>query len=198
MVFGLTNAPSTFQRMTDLLLSGMVGVDCLVYIDDIIIMSSDFDEHMATLQSILERLETANLKVRLSKCHFCLPKISYLGHVVSAEGIQTSDRTVKAILAIEPPKTTPQAQSFMGMCNYYRRFINRFDEMSSPITATWSGENQFQFRWTDEAQKAFEDLKKAITQCPVLAYPDWNKDWIMCTDASGMGIGAVLEHSVGV
>lgn len=123
MPFGLTNAPATFQRLMECVLAGLTDEQCLIYIDDIIIFSRTFDDHIQRLTRVLERFRRSRLKVKLSKCRFAQAEGEYLGHVVSAEGVKTDPRKTKAVQEYPVPSNVKQLRQFLGLTNYYRRFV---------------------------------------------------------------------------
>jgi hypothetical protein len=195
MPFGLCNAPATFQRLMALVFSGLVGLDCLIYLDDIIIFGPNFEVHLLRLEKVLARLQEHNLKIKLSKCKFGLPSVKFLGHKVSPEGIGVDEDKVKTIQDWKYPQNVSEMRSFLGLASYYRRFIQDFGIISSFLTRML--ENNRPFAWDDEGKESFNKLRKLLASAPILAYPDFSKPFILDTDASDNGIGAVLSQ-VGV
>ena len=192
MPFGLCNAPATFQRLMDSVLAGLHWKTCLVYIDDIIVVGKSFDDHLCNLQVVLERLRQAGLKLHPSKCHLLQHKVTYLGHVVSAQGIAPDpDKTDK--LNLWPvPRSAKEVQQFLGLANYYRCFIRDFASLAKPLhRLTETGR---EFTWTLESNQAFQVLKQKLISAPVLALPNWSEAFVLDTDASETGIGAVLSQ----
>lgn len=192
--FGLTNSPSTFQRLMDLVLADLQWTTCLVYLDDIIVFGRDFTEHLQRLDQVLSKLKMANLKVKPSKCNFFSTKVHYLGHVISAEGVMADPDKVEAVRGWPIPKNQTEVRSFLGLASYYRRFVKGFAEWARPLHKLT--EKGRRFHWDKECQKAFEKLKTCLISSPVLAYPDPQKAFILDTDASDAGIGAVLSQEV--
>lgn len=192
MPFGLTNAPATFQRMMDLVLAGVKWQSCLVYLDDIIIFSKDFDTHMTHLAEVLQRLERYDLKIKAQKCALCLKVIKYLGHMVSGEGIRPDPDKVVALDAMRRPTTLKQLQSFMGFANYYKRFVSRFSQIAAPLYGLLH--KDVPWRWEDTHEKAFCRIKDSIKEQTLLVQPDWNLPFILDTDGSKDGLGAVLSQ----
>ena len=133
MPFSLTNAPVTFQRLTECTLAGLVGDHCLIYLDDVIIFSSSFDEHLKRLASVLDRLRAAGLKLRTKKCHFAQEQVTYLGHIISNKGIEPDKSKLTAISAYPTPRTTKEVKQFMGISNYYRCFIPGYAQIAEPL-----------------------------------------------------------------
>ena len=192
MPFGLTNAPATFQRMMDLVLSGLLYKLCLVYIDDIIIFSRTFEEHIKNIQTVLDRLRDTNIKLSAEKCNFCLEEIPFLGHVISSQGCCPNPDKVKAIVEWPVPQNKTELKSFIGLAGYYRRFIHDFATIAEPLTSMTS--KKALFVWTTTQQRAFNALKLTLATKPILRFPDFSKDFVLYTDASGVGVGAVLEQ----
>lgn len=190
MPFGLTNAPSTFQRLMDTLLRGLTWQQCLVYLDDVIILASSFETHLERLGKILAIIKEAKLKLRPDKCEFAKSEVSYLGFLITREGLRPDVNKTRAISELAAPGSKDEAKRFLGMLSYYRRFINRFSSIASCLFELTKAKTVFE--WTDEHQKAFDVLKRQLVQAPVLAYPDFDKEFEIYTDASGVGIGGVL------
>ena len=167
--FGLCNAPSTFQRCMELIFRGLQWSELLIYLDDIIIFSKDIEEHLVRLDEVLGRLEKAGLKLKPSKCDLLKSEVLFLGHVVSKEGIQPNPKLIEDIINWHVPKNVKEIQQFLGLCNYYRRFINQFSDIASPLThLTKKGVD---FVWDDRCLRSFEKLKQALCEAPVLSYP---------------------------
>ena len=196
MPLGLTNAPATFQRLMELCLGELHLEWCIIYLDDIIIFSKNPDDHLTRLEGVFERLAKAGLKLKPSKCEFFRSSLKYLGHIVSKNGIATDPRKVKAILDWPRPKTVTEVRSFTGFTNYYRRFIKGYAKVARPLHELTSGENgkkkHSKVQWTDRCQESFDSLKKICSESPVLAYADYAKPFVLHTDASTTGLGAVL------
>ena len=196
MPFGLTNGPATFQRLMNLALKGIAWKDCLVYLDDIIIWSSTFDEHLRQLRAVFERLRAAKVKLKKKKCSFLQRSIKFLGHVVSAKGIQTDPDKTKAVQEWPTPKDVAELRSFLGLCSYYRRFINNFAVITEPLRRLL--QKGTEFAWKEQQERAFQELKNCLVTPPVLAYPNFGPsagEFVLDTDASTeKGIGAVLSQ----
>lgn len=194
LAFGLTNGPSTFQRLMDLVLSDLQWTTCLVYLDDIIVFGRTFEEHLSRLGEVLSKLKTANLKVKPSKCNLFSTEVQYLGHVISAEGVKADPGKVEAVRAWPVPINQTEVRSFLGLASYYRRFVRGFAEIARPLhQLTEKGKR---FKWDEACQRAFVELKTHLISAPILAYPDPKKVFILDTDASDFGIGAVLSQEV--
>ena len=192
MPFGLCNAPATFQRLMDCVLAGLHWQSCLVYLDDVIILGRSFPEHLNNLRAVFDRLREAGLKLKTSKCNFCQKEVVFLGHIVSEEGISTDPAKVQAITSWPTPTSQRQVQQFLGLCNYYRRFIQDFATMAKPLHRLT--EKTCEFQWSDQCAEAFRKLKQRLSQAPILAFPDFTKTFVLDTDASNDGIGAVLSQ----
>ena len=199
MPFGLTNAPATFQRMMDLVLAGIKWHHCLVYLDDVLVFSRSFDEHLTHLVSVFDRLRKAGLKLAPKKCHICRMQVHYLGHVVSARGVSVDPAKTSALAQFPVPATAENVRSpFLGIAGYYRRFILNFASRAEPLSALLRAEAPFV--WDSACELAFNDIKNALQQPPVLCHPDYAKPFVVDTDASGCGLGATLSQlsAVGV
>ena len=190
--FGLCNSPGTFQRLMDLVLADLQWTTCLVYLDDIIVFGRTFHEHLSRLDEVLNKLQQANLKVKPVKCNLFSPQVQYLGHIISAQGVEADPAKVEAVRQWPVPKNQTEVKSFVGLASYYRRFVKGFAEIARPLHQLT--EKGRRFKWTDECQAAFEKLKASLMSAPILAYPDPHKTFILDTDASDAGIGAVLSQ----
>ena len=192
MPFGLVNAPATFQRLMEVVLAGLARKICLVYLDDVLVLGRTLDEHNTNLAQVLERLREAGIRLKPSKCSFTMREIEYLGHVVSGEGIRTAPSKLEAVKLYLVPKDVKSLRLFLGLVSYYRRFIPGFSRVAAPLhTLT---EKDVPFSWTEECQQAFEELRRLLTDTPVLAFPNFTRPLILETDASGSGLGAVLAQ----
>ena len=190
MPFGLKGSSLTFQRLINTLFAGLLGKTVFAYLDDIIVASKNAKSHFEDLRSVLSRLQEAGLKAKLSKCEFLKSKISFLGHVVDSEGIHTMDDKVTAVRNFPQPKTADNVRSFLGLAGYYRPFIKDFAKLASPLTQLLK--KDVVFHWSAAQQRSFQDLKHALTTAPVLSFPDFTEPFLICTDASSLGLGAVL------
>ena len=188
--FGLRNSPVVFQLAMTKALQGMNWKFALIYVDDILIFSNNFEEHLGHLSQIFDRLREANLKLKPSKCKFATKKVVYLGHVLSKDGVQVDNTKIEAVSKFPVPKSIQDVRSFLGLCNYYRKFVKGFANIASPLNALLKKETKF--TWSEICQNAFDKLKEALTTAPVLAYPDMRKPFIVSCDASGTAIGYVL------
>ena len=192
MPFGLANAPSTFERLMENVLRGLQWQECLIYMDDIIVPSTTFSEGLERLERIFIRLSEANLKLKPSKCTFFQKQIQFLGHIVSENGVATDPQKVSAIIDWPVPTSAKQTRSFIGLCSYYRRFVQGFAQIARPLHKLC--EKSANFHWTDECQISFDILKRKLSESPILAYPLPSRDFIIDTDASDKAVGAVLSQ----
>ena len=192
MPFGLCNAPATFQRLMDFVLAGLQWSTCLVYLDDIIIMGRTFEKHLANLQQVFERLKQAGLKLQPKKCQFLQHEVNFLGHIVSSTGISPDPSKTLKVKEWPRPISVQETQQFLGLANYYRRFVKDFASIAKPLHQLT--EKKTPFKWTEQCENAFASLKLFLTSAPILALPDWSQQFILNTDASDTGIGAVLSQ----
>ncbi len=196
MPFGLTNAPATFQRLMESCLGDLHLVYCLIYLDDIIIYSETIEDQLVRLEAVFEKLRAEGLKLKPSKCDFFKRKLKYLGHVVSKEGVEPDPDKIKAVREWPTPKTVTAVRSFLGFCNHYRRFIKDFAKVARPLHELTSGDlskrKRYKINLPLKALASFQVLKNKITSAPCLIYPDFNKPFLLYTDACGYGLGAAL------
>ncbi len=192
MPFGLVTAPTTFQRAMDLVLSGLSYVICLCYLDDVIVFGRDFNEHYDRLKTVLERLRSHNLRVKLEKCTIAARQVSFLGHVVSESGITPDPAKIEAVKNITSPRNIKGVRSFLGLAGYYRKFIPAFSSIAAPLLQLT--QKAARFIWTDECEHTFQRLKQLLCSAPILAYPNFGKEFVLQTDASDYGVGAVLSQ----
>ena len=191
MPFGLCNAGATFQRLMDLVMSGLHLDICLVYLDDIVVFARSAEEHLQRLKVVFQRLLKAGLKIKPGKCSFFRRSVSFLGHVVSKDGIETDPEKTRTVTEWPVPTSVTEVRAFLGLASYYRRFVRDFSKLAGPLNALLQKNRRFE--WTEEAQQSFEALKSALTSPPVLAMPSDEGDFTLDTDASNESIGAVLS-----
>ena len=196
MPFGLTNAPSVFQRLMQRVLMGLnpeEGPDFVsVYIDDVLIFSRTLTEHLQHLKLVIQRLLEAGLKLQPSKCHFVRKEVVYLGHIITPEGLKPNPRLVSAVKEFPVPRDVRQVRQFLGLSSYYRRFIAQFAKIAKPLhELTRKG---VEFAWSSDCQTAFDILREKLSQAPVLSYPAFDREFVLDTDASIEGIGAILSQ----
>ena len=192
MPFGLCNAPSTFARLMELVLKGLHWKICLIYLDDVIVMGRTFEEEIERLKEVFERLARAGLKLKPKKCFLFQKRVSYLGHVVTEEGIAADPEKVEQVRTWPTPENSTEVKSFLGLASYYRRFIPDFSTIAKPLYKLT--EAKAEFAWTEQCQLAFDSLKGLLTSGRVLAYPTREGKFVLDTDASDHGIGAVLSQ----
>ena len=199
MPFGASNAPATFQRLMENCLGDLNLRWCVVYLDDIIVYGKTPEELLARLGGVFEKLRKAGLKLKPSKCNFFKEQINFLGHIVSKEGISTCPQKVQAVQDWPIPETIHDVKSFLGFVGYYRKFIQGFSSIAKPLYSLYEGfENTKQanrrqtIKWGSEQQEAFDTLKRSCVSAPILGYPIIGKPFILHTDASLNGLGAVL------
>ena len=193
MLFGLTNAPATFQRLVESCLGDLHLNWCIIYLDDFIVFSRMPKEHIERLRGVFNKLVQAGLKLKPKKCEFFKLKISYLGHIVSSK--ETDPKKVKAVKNWAVPKTVTDIRSFPRFTNYYRRFIKDYAKVAKPLNTLISGENASKkkktIEWNEEYQKAFDRLRELCTSTAILAYADYKKEFQLHTDASELGLGGI-------
>ena len=192
MPFGLTNAPAKFQRMMNNLLEDYVGKFVEVYIDDIIIYSENFTDHLEHLERVFRILNRVNLKLSLEKSKFFQTEVKFLEHKISAEGIQVDERKIKTVKDFPIPRNVREIRGFLGLASYYRKFIKGFSQIAKPLNTLLKKDVKFQ--WTKACQVSFETLKDKLITAPILRYPDFKKPFYITTDASGTGLGAILSQ----
>ena len=198
MPFGLCNAPATFQRLMQRCLGGMIYESLLIYLDDVIVYSPDFDSHLRDLETVFRRLQEMGLKLQPKKCRFFQQKVTYLGHVVSQEGVATDPTKTAVVEQWEAPSTVQQLRSFLGFVGYYRRFVQDFAKIAAPLNRLLQGgrttSKNTPVVWSTTCEQAFRQLKSALVSSPILAYADFTLPFRLYTDASLDGLGAVLSQ----
>ena len=188
MPFGLCNAGATFSRLMEYILSGLQWETCVVYLDDIIVFSRSFEEHISRLEAVFARICKAGLKISPKKCFIFQKQVSFLGHVVNAEGISPDPKKIEAITSWPTPTNVKDVRSFLGTCSYYRKFIKDFGTIARPLHRLT--EKSMIFKWNNECDESFKILKECLTTSPILTYPCLEKEYILDTDASAVGVGA--------
>jgi hypothetical protein len=190
MSFGLTGAPGTFQEAMNYTLAPYLRQFALVFFDDILIYSSTFADHLNHIRLMFELLGKDQWKLKLSKCPFAQRQISYLGHTISEAGVGTDPAKVNAIQQWPVPANIKELRGFLGLARYYRKFVRHFGIIVKPLTNLLK--KHVLFVWRPEHDVAFQTLKQALCQAPVLALPNFQKPFCIETDASDLGIGAIL------
>ena len=192
MPFGLQGAPATFQRMVDRVLNGLNDFSS-AYIDDVIVFSRTWDEHLGHLGTVLRRVQQAGLTVKRKKCQFGTAECVYLGHVVGSGEVCPEAAKIDAVKNFEQPATKSQVRSFLGLTGYYRKFIPGYATVAVPLTDLTRKAKPNQVPWSPECSTAFIRLKQALCSSPVLKSPDFEKTFILQTDASDRGVGAASQ-----
>ena len=189
---GLSNSPATFQRCMAQVLKGLIPKRCLAYLDDIIVFGDDYEDTMQNLELVFQRLRQANLKLKPKKCRIFQTEVAYLGHLVSHDGIRTDPKKIESIKTWPTPCDVKGVRSFLGIASYYRKFIPNFSSIAHPLTRLT--EKDVKFQWSDEETRSFDSLKKNLISSPILTYPTDKDKYVVDTDASNYGIGAVLSQ----
>ena len=206
MPFGLCNAPSTFQRLMERIFGDQSLQSLLLYLDDIVVFSSTFEDHLQRLELVLARLQGHNLKLNFKKCHFFQQEVKYLGHIVSAAGVATDPDKIIVVSQWKQPTTARELRSFLGFASYYRRFVEGFSKLAAPLHRLVvevigskhkpKGHDRCSImeKWNEECEQGFQSLKERLVSAPVLGYADFTKPFILEIDASHAGLGAVLSQ----
>lgn len=192
MPFGLKGAPATFQRLMNAVLSGLNGLKCFIYLDDVVIYANNLTEHNQRLTEIFQRFRQHNLKIQPSKCSFLRKECLYLGHIITEDGIKPDPAKIECVSKFPQPKNSKDIKSFLGLVGYYRKFIQDFAKIAKPLTKLLKKDEKF--IWDNECSISFQTLKQSIISPPVLQYPDFSKEFIITTDASNYAIGAILSQ----
>jgi predicted aspartyl protease len=190
MPFGLCNAGATFQRAMERMLNGVKQTS--PYMDDIFIYQRSFSEYLKTLEEVFNRIRAANLKIKTKKCQFCRKQTKFLGFIVSEKGVNVDPEKVNAIKNYPKPANSKQVKQFLGLASYYRQFIDKFSEKSEALNALTK--KRAKFIWTEKCEQEFQDLTNALTTPPVLIFPDFSRTFRVTTDASAVGVGAILSQ----
>ncbi|GBM68087.1 Retrovirus-related Pol polyprotein from transposon 297 [Araneus ventricosus] len=195
MRFGLCNAPSTFERLMETVLRGLTPEACLVYLDDIILVGQTFQEHLNNIRKVFQRLQKANIQVSPKKYRFFRKTAPYLGHIISGDGVKIDPEKTKAVVDWPRPETVHDLRSFLGLCTHYRRFVRNFSAIARSLHKLTKA--RLNFNSTEECEKSFNSLKQALITSPFLTYSRTDKEFILDTDASNEGIGALLSLKIG-
>jgi hypothetical protein len=193
MSFRLTNTPEIFMDTMNRVFHDYLDQFTVVFIDDILIYSKTLEEHNEHLRKVLERLRSEKLYAKLEKCEFWLDSVSFLGHVISGEGVAVDPEKVKDVVEWTRPTSVFEIRSFLGLAGYYRRFIEGFSKLSRPLTALT--QKNARFVWTDECEQCFQELKRRLVTAPVLALPTESGNFVVYSDTSKKGLGCVLMQN---
>ena len=193
MPFGLNGAPATFQRLMNEVVRDMEKF-AHAYLDDLVIFSDTWEEHLVYLESILGKLREFGLTANMTKCQWAMAECTYLGHVVGGGQVKPEINKLEAVEKFPVPKTKKEVRSFLGLAGYYRRFIKDFASIAVSLTNLTKKKNPDIVVWTEECDRAFNTLKDVLTSTPVLSSPNFEKMFILQTDASNHGVGAVLSQ----
>ena len=196
MPFGLQTAVAVFSRMMRRLLEPLKRDDVLNFMDDILVASDSFQHHLEGLEAVFSRLEEANLSARPSKCFLGFEELDYLGHRVGRGCVWPDRAKVEEIMAAERPTSKKQVRSFLGLAGYYRKFVQNFADVARPLTELTKG-TVSKIVWSPECETAFQKLKTKLSQQPVMKLPDVTQPFVLRTDASDIGLGAVLLQADG-
>ena len=188
MPFGMKNAPATFQRMINKLVGRMEG--CEAYIDDVVVYSDCWEDHLICLRRVLTKFAEVNLTVNLAKSEFGHAEVTFLGHVVGSGWVKPLVTKIQSILKYPPPSNRRELMRFLGMAGYYRRFCQNFSVITAPLTNLLKKGQEY--AWSTNCQDAFMKVKSVLTSTPVLLIPNFQKQFMLMVDASGIGAGAVL------
>ena len=189
--FGISTAPSVFQELMNRVLEGLNNFS-IAYLDDILIYSENLSQHLEHIQQVFDRLRHHDLRMKLKKCSFLKLQTNYLGFVIKERGIQPEQEKVGVIKSLSPPTNLKGVRSFIGMCSYYRRFIPHFSHIAEPIIHLTR--KYARFVWTEKCQADFDELKRILSQLPLLSFPDPNLPYVLYTDAFTHSIGACLTQ----
>jgi len=189
MPFGLCNAPSSFQATMNMIFEPYLRKFVIVFFDDILVYSRNMEDHLLHLQLVFQCLLAHCFFLKQSKCILAQQSIEYLGHIVSPKGVGPDPAKISAMIQWPAPKTLKQLRGFLGLTGFYRKFVKDYAKIAQPLTELLKRDA---FNWSDQAEAAFNKLKNAMTQAPVLALPNFEEDFVIETDASGIGMGAVL------
>lgn len=189
---GLKGGPATFQRLMNMVLSGLCGIKCLVYLDDIIVFGHNLEDHNSKLTDVLKCLRKNNLKLNPNKCQFLCKEVVFLGHVVTKDGVKPDPKKIDAVLKYPLPKCVDDVRAFLGFSGYYRRFIAYFSHFSNPLTKLLK--KGVKFKWDAFCDESFHHLREALISSPILQYPDYSREFCLNCDASNIALGAVLSQ----
>ena len=194
MPFGLMNAPTVFQRLMRRVLEGVDSSKQFVsvYLDDVLIYSKAIEEHLVHLSQVLSRMKEVGLKLNPKKYHFTCNQVTYLGHTITPSGLKPNSDHLMAVENFPVPKDIKSLKQFLGLSSFYRRFVRNFAKIAEPLHRLTR--KDIPFVWSPDCQQSYEYLKSKLIESPVLAYPNFNEDFCLETDASVKGLGAILSQ----
>lgn len=195
MPMGLCNSGATLCELIDGLFGSAFEPETFPYIDDFVVATEEFDHHIRMLERVADKLIEGEIKISRPKSKFCMRSIKYLGHILDEEGIKPDPEKIEPIMSYPTPKTVKEVRRLLGMVGWYRRFIKDFSTITAPITELLK-KDKVKFVWTGGAAKALENLKRALVTTPILATPDYSLPFVVQTDASDVGLGAVLTQEI--
>ena len=194
--YGLSNAGASYQRLMDMCLSGLPVNRILVYMDDLVIFSRTFEQHLLDIEEVFRRLRAANITLKATKCVFAADKVEFLGYELSSEGIKPQKRLTTAINEFHRPENKKEVKRFLGLAGFYRNFIKDFGNISHPLNRLTS--DNVEFIWDSNCENAFNNLKRCLSSEPVLVFPLLGDDFIVDVDASDQAFcGVLLQRSSG-
>lgn len=191
--FGLSVSPNSFVRMMNLAFSGLPADSLFIYMDDIIVLGKSEKDHIKNLETTFARCREKNLKLNPNKCHFFKTEVLFLGHICSKNGIKPDPSKFASIQNYPTPYSSDCVRRFVAMVNYYRKFIDNFSIITIPLNNLTK--KNVKFHWTQECQNAFNTLKNKLCHAPILAYPDYEQEFVVTVDASKSGVGAVISQN---
>jgi hypothetical protein len=189
---GLKNSPSIFQRLMQIVLSGCLGHHAFIYIDDILVFSKNPEEHLKHLEDVFSRLSSAGLKIKASKCQLFRSEVEYLGYLAGNQGLKVNPRQYTPLREFKRPVNVKGVLAFLGFVGYFRQFVSNFAARARPLYQLVKKDQEW--KWGPEQEEAFQDLKKCLFTAPAIAFPKWNQEFILVTDASGYAVSAVLTQ----
>lgn len=176
----------------DTVLRDLIGTVCFVYLDDIIVFGNSIQEHNKNLITLFERLRNTGLKLQPDKCEFLRPELEFLGHIITKDGVKPNPNKINTIKNFKQPKNLTEVKSFLGLGGYYRKFIKHFSTIAKPLTNLTKDDQPF--NWSPECEKSFRTIQDRLCTATVLKYPDFQEESVLTTDASNVGLGAILSQ----